>query len=137
MNSILLDGAGNVDEVFIDHRHKSHMVPRSERFEKLIEGLDVVGAVVRGQRNSSQQDLDVRGFEGTENLFEVAARLFERQTAKTIVAAELDDDDFRVKAKDCGKTRDGVFGGGSAGALIDDLEVVALGVELALQGVGE
>ena len=137
MNSILLDGAGDGDEVFIDHWHKGHMMPRSKRVENLVEGLDVVGAVVWGKRNSSQQDLDMRGFESGEDLFKITPSLIERKAAKTIVAAELDNDNFGMNAHDGGKSYNGVFGGGSAGALIDDLVVVALGVELALQGVGE
>ena len=44
MNSILLDGAGNVDQVFIDHGHKGHMVLRGESLETLVKGVDVVGS---------------------------------------------------------------------------------------------
>ena len=72
-----------------------------------------------------------------EHLVEVAAGLVEGQAAEAVVAAELDDDDLRMQAQDGRKAGDGVFGGGAAGALIDDLVVVALGVELALQGVRE
>ena len=63
--------------------------------------------------------------------------MIEGQAAETVVAAELDNDDFRMKAKDRGKAGDRVLGSGSTNALIQDLVVVALGVELALKGVGE
>ena len=72
-----------------------------------------------------------------EDLIEIAAGLIERQAAETVVAAELDDYDLRMQAEMDVKAGDGVLGGGSAGALIDDLVVVALGVELPLQGVRE
>ena len=131
MDAVLLDGAGDVDQVFVDHRHKGDVVVGSESAEDLVEGLHVVGAVVGGQGDAGEQDLDVRGFESGKHLVEVAAGLIERQAAKAVVAAELDDDGFGVKAQKRWKAGDGVLGSGSAGALIDDLVVVALDVELA------
>ena len=48
MNAVLLNGVGDVDEVFVDHGDKGYVVLGGEGTEKLIEGLDVVGTVVGG-----------------------------------------------------------------------------------------
>jgi len=137
VNAVLLDGAWLVNQIFVDHGHEGHVVAGREGAEYLVERLDVVRAVVWGQRDAGQQDTDVRGFKRSENLVKVVAGLIEGQAAQAVVTAKLDDDHLRMKAQDGGKDRDGVLGGGSAGASIDDLIVVSLGVELPLQGVGE
>ncbi len=98
--------------------------------------LDVVGAVVGRQGDAGEQDFDVRVFERGQHLVEIAAGLVEGQAAQAVVAAELDDDDFGMQEQDGAQTGDGVLGGGAAGALIDDLVVVAAAVEVPLQGVG-
>ena len=98
--------------------------------------LDVIGAVVGREGDAGEQNLDVGGFEGGEDLVEVAAGLLEGQAAQAVVAAELDDDDFRVQAQDGGQAGDSVLGGGATGALVVHLVVIAAGVEFLLEEVG-
>ena len=137
MNAVRLDGVGDMDQVLVDHGHKGDVCLRGQVAEDLIEGLDVVGPVVGRQGDAGEQNFDVRGFERGQDLIEVAAGLIERQAAQAVVAAEFYNDDFRMKAQDGEQAGDGIFGGGAAGALVDDLVVVALGVELPLQSVRE
>jgi len=46
VDAVLLDGAGDVDEVLVDHGHEGRMMLGGEVAEGLIEGVDVVGTVV-------------------------------------------------------------------------------------------
>lgn len=126
MDAVLLDSAGNVDQVLVDHGNKGDMVPCSESTEDLVEGLYVVRPVVWRQGDAGQQDLDVRGFERGKHLVKIASRLVEREAAQPVVAAKLDDDNFWMKPQDGRKTDDSVLGCGSAGTLIYDLVVIAL-----------
>src|ERR1035437_9626739 len=135
VNSILLDRAGNVNEILVDHGHKCNMVPGGKSTEDLIERLDVLGPVIGRQRYAGQQNLDVRGFERSQHLIELAPCLLERQPAKPVIAAKFNNDGPRMNAQYRRKAGDSVFGCSSAGALIDDLVVIALGVKLTLQCV--
>ena len=135
MNAILLNGARLVNQILVNHGHKGNVVARGEDEKDLVKGLDVIRPIVRRQRDAGQQDPDVGCFKGSENLVEIVACLIERQAAKPVVATEFDDDHIGMKAQDGRKTDDGVLGCGSAGTLIDDLVVVSLGVELALQSI--
>ena len=136
VDAVVLDGVGDVDEVFVDHGDEGGVMLCREVAEDLVELVDVVGAVVGGQGDAGEQDLDVGGFKGGEDLVEIAACLIEREAAEAVVAAEFDEDDFRVEGQDGVEAGDGVFGSGAAGALIDDFVVEAAGVEVALEGVG-
>jgi len=62
--AVLLDGAGNVDEVFVQHGYEGRMVLRREIAEGLIEGVDVVRAVIGRQGDAGEQNLDVSRFKG-------------------------------------------------------------------------
>ncbi len=136
MDAVGLDGAGDVDQVFVDHGHKGRWCLAARSAEDLLELLDVILAVVGRKSDAGEQDLDVRVFEGGQHLVEVAAGLVRGKAAEAVVAAEFDDYDCRVQQQDGAEIGDGVFGGGSAGALIADLVVVAAAVEVALQSVG-
>ena len=136
MDAVLLNRAGNVDQVFVDHGHKCDVMLRGEVAEDLVEGVNVVLAVVGGKGDAGEQDFDVCGFEGGENLIEIAASLIRGHAAQAVIAAELDDDDFRVQQKDGVEAGDSVFGGCSAGALIAYPVVVAAAVEIPLQCIG-
>jgi len=137
MDAVLLDGAGDADQVLVDHGHEGDAMAGCECAEELVEGFDIVGAVVGRQSDTGQQNLDVRSFESGEDLAQVAAGLIEGQAAEAVVAAELDDDDIGVQAQEGWQAGDSVFRGGSAGAAVDDFVVVTLGVELTLEGVRE
>ena len=136
MDAVCLNCAGDMDQVFIEHGHEGCVVLGGNVAEDLLEGLDIVLAVVWGQSNAGEQDFDVRAFERGQNLVEVAAGLVGGQAAKAVVAAELDDDDFRVQEQNGTEIGDGVLGGGAARALVRDFVAVAAGVEFLFQEVG-
>jgi len=136
VNAVFLDGVGDVDQVFVDHGHGGGVVLGRDVAEDLLELVDVVRAVVGRQGDAGEQDFYVRGFEGGEDLVQVVLSLIGWKAAEAVIAAEFDDDDFRVKLQYGVETGCGVFGGGAAGALIADFVVVAVGVELLLQVVG-
>lgn len=135
MDAVLLDGAGDIDEVFVDHGDETHVVLRGEVAEDLVERGDVVGAIVGGQRDACEEDLDVCGLQGGEDGVEVLARLIRRQPAEAIVAAEFDDDDGGMRLDDGVDVRDCILGGGAAGAAILDFVFVAALVEVLLERV--
>ena len=137
VDAVLLDGAGNVDEVFVDHGNEGGVVPGGEVAKGLVEGLDVVGAVVGRESDSGKQDFDMRVRESRENSIKVVAGHVWGQAAEAVIATEFHDHDFRVQAQDPRKAGDGVFGGGAAGALVADFVVIAAGVEFLLQKVGK
>ena len=136
MDAVLLDGSWDVDEILVDHGHEGDVVFGGQVAKDLLEGVDVVCAVVGRESDASEQDLDVGCFEGGQHLVEVAAGLVRRQAAQAVVAAEFDDDDFRVQEQDGTDIGGRVLGGGAAGALVVYPVVVAMGVKVALQGVG-
>ena len=121
----MLDGAGDVDKVFVDHGDKGGVVFGGQVAEDLLEGVDVVGAVVGREGDAGEQNFDAGSIQGGQDLVEVAARLVGGQAAEAVVAAELDDDDFRVQEQDGADLDDSVLGGGATGALIGNLVVVA------------
>ena len=75
MYAVLLDGAGDVDEVFVQHGDEGRVVLRGEIAKGLVEGTDVIRTVVGRKGDAGEQDLDVGGFKRGENLIEIAASL--------------------------------------------------------------
>ena len=102
----------------------------------VVELLDIVGAVVRGQGDADEDDHGAAGPESGDDLVEICAGVFDAQAAETVVAAELNDDDRRLHGDDVVDALDAVFGGVAADALIDDAIVIAPGVEVGLEIVG-
>ena len=135
MDSVPLDSAGNVDEVLVNHGDEGDGSARGSLAKDLIEGVNVVGAVVRRECDAAQENSDVGMEQSGEHFVEILPGGRERQSAKTVVAAELDDDHGRVQAQNGGKPLHGVLGGGAAGAEIDDLIAVAQMIQVAPQGV--
>ncbi len=75
MDAVGLDGAGDVDEVFVDHGDKGSVVLFGEITEDLIEMIYVLLAVVGWKGDAGEQDFDVCVFERGQHLVEVAAGL--------------------------------------------------------------
>ena len=136
MDAVFLNRAGNVDQVFVDHGYECDVTPGGEVAEDLVEGVNVILAVVWWQGNTGEQDFDVRVFQSSQNLIEVAASLIRGEAAQAVVATEFDDDDFRMQQKDVVHAGDGIFCGGATGTLVVHLVAVAAAIEIALQCVG-
>jgi len=60
VNAVLLDGAGDMDKVFVEHGNKRRVVLRGEIAKGLVEGVDVIRTVVGRKGDAGEQDLDVR-----------------------------------------------------------------------------
>lgn len=125
MNAVGLDGIGNLNEVFVNHGHKCSVVFGCEVTKNLVERLNVIAAVVGGQRNSGEKHLDVGVAERSEDGVEVAAGLVGRHSTKAVIAAKFDQDDDGMELQYGAKAGDGVFGGGPAGAQVRYFVVVA------------
>ena len=113
------------------------MVFGREIAKDLIEGADVIGAVVGRQSDAGKQHPDACIQESGKYVVEVVPRLIEREAAEPIVSAKLDDDDRGVKSNDLGQVCDRIFGCGAAGSHIDDFVSVAVRAQLSLQLVRE
>ena len=94
----------------------------------LVEGLNVVRAIIRGERDTGEQDLDMRGLQSREDVIEIAASLVGGQTAESVITTEFDDYNFRVQKQDRADVGDCVLCGRPAGALIINLIVVSAGI---------
>jgi len=73
VDAVCLNRGWNMNQIFVDHRHERCVVFGGELAEDLLKGLDVVAAVVGGQGDTSEQDLDVRVFKRGQHLVEVPA----------------------------------------------------------------
>ena len=133
VDAVLLDGAGDVDQVFVDHGDEGDVVLDGEITEAFVKSLDVVRSVVGRKSDAGEKHFNVRRFEGGEDSVEVLAGLVGRETAEAIVAAEFNDDeewvglDHRVYVRGC------ILGCGTAGAAVFDFVFVAALVEEALE----
>ena len=110
---------------------------RGEISKNFVEGLNVIGAVVRRKGNACQDYFDVSGFEGCENGVEVFAGLVSGKAAKAVVAAKFNNDDVGVALNDGVYAGGSILCGGSAGTTILDLVFIAALIEVALECVGE
>lgn len=136
MDAIGLDRARNVDQVLVNHWHEGDVMFCGEIAEDLIEGVDVVGPVVRWERDACKQYFDVCVRKGGDHGVEVAACLAGRKPAQPVVAAELDNRESGVQSDDEAKIGDCILSGGAAGAFVEDPVAIPEFVELALQCVG-
>lgn len=135
MNSVWLDGAGKMNEVLVNHGNEGDARARGRLAKDLVKSMNVIGAVIRGKGNAAQQNADVHMQQSRKHFVEILFGGRERQSAQAVVAAKFDDDHGRMQAQDRRKTLHGVFGGGAAGAKVDDLIAIAELVQVAPQRV--
>ena len=79
----------------------------------------------------------MRRLERRQHGVKIVLGLREGQSAEAVVAAKLNNHNVGMEAKDGGQGGDGVLGGGAAGALVDDVGMVPLSVQLTLERIGE
>jgi len=78
MDAVLLDGSGDVDQVFVDHGDECDPMFRGEVAEDIVKRPDVVRAVIGRQRDAGQKNIDVRGVQGGEDGVQVLPGLIGR-----------------------------------------------------------
>lgn len=98
-----------------------------------IELLDVVWPEIGRQSDTGEQDFDVCRLKRGQHLTEIAARVGERQTAKTIVTAEFDDDDRRMQGNNGRHGGECILGGCATGAFVDHAVGVTDAPKFALE----
>ena len=101
-----------------------------------VEFFDVVGAVAGGKGDAGEDYLGAALLQLVEDGGEVGLGLFDGQAAEAVVAAELYDNDLGMAGDDELDALEAIFGGVAADAGVDDVVVVAVGVEEALEVVG-
>ncbi len=136
VDAVFLNGAGDGVDVGVEHGQQGDVVFRCDEMVGLVEGLDVVGAVVRREGYTGEDDFAAGVKQRGDDGIEVAARIRDGEAAEAVVAAEFDNDDSRVEAQHVLEPVDAVFAGIAADAGVDDFEVVAVAVEAGLQVVG-
>jgi len=128
VDAVFLDRPGNGYQILVNHGDEGYVVLGRQRAEDPVEGGYVVRPVVGRQGDARQKHFYVCRRERRENLVEIVLGLGERQAAQSVVAAELDNHHFRTEAKDGRQQSNRIFGGGSAGALVNHFIMIILGV---------
>ena len=136
MGGVFLHVAGDVVDVFEEEGEERYVVLLREGGVHGVEFFDVVGAVAGGEGDAGEDDFGAAGLELREDAGEVGLGLLDGQAAEAVVAAELDDYDFGVAVDDELDAAEAVLGGVAGDAGVDDVVVVAVGVEEALEVVG-
>lgn len=133
MNSIGLQRAWLANQVLIHHRHKRNMVLRGKFAVHLIEVADVVGPVIRRERNTCKQNSAVTRGQRAQQRVKILPGLTERKSAQAVVASKFDNDDCGMKSEQCLHSGNGILCRRAAGAQVPDLVVVGELVEVTLQ----
>jgi hypothetical protein len=136
MNTVGLNAVGHMYEVLVDHGNKGRVMAGGEFAKDGLEGLNVIGAIVRRKGDSSQEDFDMGVLEAGEDRIEIAPRLVKGKAAQPIIATEFHQHDLGMQLQNGGQLGDRVLGGGTAGSLIVDFVFVAAAVQFPLQRVG-
>ncbi len=132
MNSVRLDGACFVNQVFVDHGDKRDVMRGSEVAKGLVKLLDVIRTVVGGQCDAGKENVDVGGRQRPQNGVKVVPRLREWQPPQTIISAKLNDDDGRVQIDDRRKTLDRILCRCAARSHVLDQVSIAETIEIKL-----
>ena len=123
-------------DVFEEEREQGRVVLFRQQHVGLVELPDVIGPVVGRKGDACEHDLCAAGLEGADDLVEIGACVFNAETAETVIATELYDDDCRLQGDDAVDAFDAILGGVAADALVDDPVFVTLCVEIGLEVVG-
>ena len=94
-----LHHALNAVNIFEQEGHERHVEAVGEGGVVAGEVLDVVGAVVGRKGDTGEDDFGSGGLEVGEHLGKIGAGGSGVEAAETVVAAELEDDDGRMKCE--------------------------------------
>ncbi len=136
VGGVFLHVAGDVVDVFEEEGQEADVVLLRECGVHGVEFFDVVGTVAGGEGNAGEDYFGAAGLELIEDARKIGLGLVDGQAAEAVVATELDDDDLGMTGEDEVDAVEAVLGGVAADAGVDDVVVVALGVEQALELVG-
>ncbi len=135
MNAVGLHAAGNPIRAQQQEWLQRYMVLGRQQRIGLVELMNVVGAVIGWQGYAAQHHLDAGVLQRSHNLIEIFPGVGDGQSAQSVVSAEGHDHQHRLEPQCVLQPIDPVFGGVSADALVDDLVVIALRVQILFQEV--
>ena len=135
VDAVGLHAASRAVDILKQKGEQGYVILLSQRCVDCIELADVVRPVVRRQRDTTEHDLCPRVPQGGDNLIEILASAVDGQAAKTIVAAEGDDDEGRLQGDHIVQPFDAVLRRVAADAGIHHAVVKAFGVEILLEKV--
>ena len=135
VDAVGLHAASSAVDILKQKGEQGHMILLSQRCVDFVELADVVRAVVRRQRDAAEHDLCPRVPQGGDNLIKILACAVDGQAAKTIVAAERDDDQGRLQGEYIVQPFDAVLRRIAADAGIHHAIVKAFGVEILFEKV--
>jgi hypothetical protein len=135
VDAVGLHAASGAVDILKQKGEQGHVILLSQRCVDFVELADVVGAVVRRQRDAPEHDFCSCVPQGGDNLIEILACAVDGQAAKTIVAAEGNDDEGRLQGEHIVQPFDAVLRRVAADAGIYHAVVKALGVEILLEKV--
>ncbi len=128
--------AGDAVDVFEEEGQEVQVIFFCERGVHGVEFFDVVGTVVGGEGDAGEGYLGSALLELLDHGGEVGLGLLQGEAAEAVVASELEDDELGVAGDDALDAVEAVLGGVAADAGVDDVVVVAAGVEELLEDIG-
>jgi hypothetical protein len=135
VDAVGLHAASSAVDILKQKGEQGHVILLSQQCVDFVELADVIRAVVRRQGDAAEHDLCSRVPQGGDNLIEILACAVDGQAAKTIVAAEGDDDEGRLQGEHVIQPFDAVLRRVAADAGIHHAVVKAFGVEILLKKV--
>jgi len=136
MNPVRLHHIRVLVDVDEQKRKGTEVILLRQRGKHSGKGADVIGTVVRRQRNAQQNQGNVCLFQTDDHLLEILFGGFDRDTSKAIIAAEFQEDQSGMGGENVIDTREAIGGGVAAHALILDAILVAVLIKKILQIVG-
>jgi hypothetical protein len=136
VDAVGLHAASSAVDILKQKGKQGYVILLSQRCVDFIELADVIRAVVRRQGDPAEHDLCSRVPQSGDDLIEILPCAVDGQAAKTIVAAEGDDDERRLQGEHVIQPFDAVLRRVAADAGIRHAIVKAFGVEILLKKIG-
>lgn len=136
MNSIGLHAAFRPVNPLEQEGKQGHVIFPGQQSIRLIELVDVIRAVVRRQSDAAEDHLDAPAFECRDDLIEILARAVDWQPAKTVIAAESDNDDSRLQGNYLIQPFDAILRRVAADPGVHNVVVKPFRIQIAFQKIG-
>jgi hypothetical protein len=136
MNSISLHAAFRPVSTLEQEGKQGHVIFPGQQSVRLVELMDVIRTVVRRQGDAPEHHLGPRAFECRDDLIEVLARTVDRQSAKTVIAAESNNDDSRLQGNHLIHPFDAILCRVAADPRVHNMVAKPLRIQIAFQKIG-
>jgi hypothetical protein len=135
VDAILLNRPGNVVHARIEHGQERDVVFCRHLLIDRVELPDIVRPVIGWERDPCKHHLASAFDERPNHRVQIGASRRVRQSTKTVIAPELDDDHLGMERYDAIQPVYPVLRRTSADSLADDAVTIAAGIEIALEVV--